>query len=333
LLLLHRLVIKGPLTRLAIRSRREKYLASAVITNYYPAFTATGEFMSRRRIFLISFLSPLLIAAGAPVRAQSAPTGDAKQIYNALKTFQLGGGSRAVDNLVFKRDRGEIIFVSGTLYFATPVAGHVEGAVFIGDGKFSAATPPVKFEKESIRQRLKADSIESDFKTAVLRFTDDTFGVLGAGSGPGVAPGEAQKLASESGNKLLKETGANIAARLAVSILNNERPGIFTAEFDRGRRGHFMFFLDPQERIPSQVFDINGGEKGLIYGFASNAATAGVWTAFYSEDDYAKRRVDFSDASDQVAIRRHDMDFDAHVPGNRCGSATGRTPRNSVLSK
>ena len=219
-----------------------------------------------------------------------------------------------MENVVFKRDRAEITFTSGTFYFAAPVAGRVEGAVFIGDGKFSAAPPPAKFEKENIRRILKADTVESDFKTAVLRFTDDTFSILGAGSNPGSAPNDAQKLASEFETRELRETGANIAARLTVSIVNNEQPGFFVVEFDKGKRGRFGFLLDPQERVPSQAWEINGGEKGLIYGSVLGSIFPSVWTAFYSLDDYARKSVEFSDASDQVTIRRHDMDFDAKDP-------------------
>ena len=35
------------------------------------------------------------------------------------------------------------------------------------------------FEKGNIKRLLGTESISSDFKTAVLRFTDDTFDVIG----------------------------------------------------------------------------------------------------------------------------------------------------------
>ena len=271
--------------------------------------------MPGRRLQIWVFIVSVFLMSAQRASGQSGAPADPKQVYNSLKTFQLEGGVRAVNNLVFKRDRAEITFTTGTLYFAAPVAGRVEGAVFIGEGKFSAAAPPAKFEKENIRRMLKTDTVESDFKTAVLRFTDDTFGVLGAGNVPGSATSDAQKLATEFEGRVLTETGANIAARLAVSVLNNEQPGFFMGEFDKGKRGRFAFLLDPQERVPSQVFEINGGEKGLIYGYLRGTVAAGIWTAFYSEEDYAKKTVEFSDASDQVAIRHHDMDMDLRDPG------------------
>jgi hypothetical protein len=60
------------------------------------------------------------------------------------------------------------------------------------------------------------EELSTDFKTAILRFTDDTAsdllaatGRIGTGAGGSVAS-EAEKLEP----RLLKETGVNIAARL-----------------------------------------------------------------------------------------------------------------------
>ncbi|HXQ98330.1 MAG TPA: M1 family aminopeptidase [Candidatus Limnocylindrales bacterium] len=272
--------------------------------------------MKNRRSPKCGFVGLLFLLLAAQASGQTAAPNDAKQVYDSLKTFQLGGGVRTVENLVFKRDRAEFTFISGTIYFALPVAGRVEGAVFIGEGKFTAAAPPVKFEQESIWKLLHADHVETDFKTAVLRFSDDTFSILGTGSRTGAPLPAAQKLAGEFESRVLKETGANIPARLAVSLLNNEQPGFFMAEIDKGHRGRVVFLMDPQERIPSQVFRINGGEKGLIYGFVFGGEVPQVWTAFYSEENYAKGTVEFSDFNDQITIRRHDMDIDMHDPAN-----------------
>jgi hypothetical protein len=253
---------------------------------------------------------------GAAVRGQQAPT-ESKKLYDDLRAFRLGGGSVSVDNLSFHRDRGEMTFTSGTIYFESPIQGHVYGAVFIGEGKFHADPPPTKFEKENVKRMIGADFVESDFKTAILRFTDDTYDVLKQGNKPGEAAGDVQKLASDHEFQIIKETGANIAARLTVSILNAESPGFFMAQFDKGHRGRFSYLFDPQGRVPSEIFEINGGEKGLILSYDPLFYSTNIWMAFYSLDDYAKRRVDFSDVFDQAYIRRHDMNIDVKDPFSR----------------
>ncbi len=267
----------------------------------------------RLRVSLIVMASSLLATAG--VQAQDSPAA----AYQQLRNFELSGGSAPASNVVLKRDRGEMTFTSGTFYLEAPVAGKVRGAVFIGEGKFRADVPPSQFEKEFVQRLLKADWVESDFKTAVLRFSDDTFDLIGQGAAAGTAPANAQKLAQEFDPRFLKETGANISARLVISILNAETPGFFLAQFDGGKRGRFTLLLDQQGRIPTSTFGINGGEKGLIFAYGGGFGGNDVWMAFYSQQDYARGQVDYSDAFDLVETTQYNMQVDLRDPGKRMG--------------
>lgn len=225
-------------------------------------------------------------------RTQTAVTNAKTEIYEPLKSFALTGGTSAAENLTLKRDRGVITFQSGTFYFSAPVEGQVRGAVFIGTGSFHADVPPSDFERENVNRLLKADVVESDFKTAVMRFTDDTFSVIGRGLRPGTTPpGAATKLAAEFERRFLKETGANVSARLAISIMDKESPGFFVAEFDKGKRGRFTFLMDQQCRIPVANFRINAGEKGLIFAFDDALDDNDVWIAFHGLEDYQHGRL------------------------------------------
>lgn len=153
--------------------------------------------------------------------------------------------------------------------------------------------------------------IDSDFKTAVLRFTDNTFEEIAKGSSQNKSTNDlAQRLAREVDSRVLKETGANLSARLALSILNQEKPGFFFANFDGGKRGRFSFVLDYQNRLPVFNFDLNAGEKGLIYKYKSDDYENEIWTAFYGLEDYQKRSVTYSDVNDQIDISHYDMDVD-----------------------
>ncbi|HTY63231.1 MAG TPA: M1 family aminopeptidase [Acidobacteriota bacterium] len=249
-----------------------------------------------------------LAAAGVPEET------DALAAYKTIHSFSLDGGSANVSNLTLKRDRAEMTF-TGTFYFSKPVLGRVTGAVFIGEGKFHAEPPSSNFEKENLRRLLNADVVESDFKTAVLRFSDDSFSVIGQSHEPGgTAPKEAQDLASEMESRTARETGANLASRILVSILNAENPGVFVAQFDKGRRGRFTFVLDMQCRIPTVHFEINGGEKGLIFAYNKMYWTNDLWLAFYSEKDYQSKVISYSDVFDQVAVAHYDMKVDLRDP-------------------
>jgi len=269
-----------------------------------------------------AFLGALLLLAAAfaaahDARAQAAPTADGKELYERLKSASLTGGTAEAKGLVLKRDRAEMTF-DGTFYFAAPVEGRVTCAVFVGEGKFRADVPTSEFERENVKRLLGADAVESDFKTAVLRFTDDTFEVIGKGRQEGGATGtRAEKLAAETDARVLKETGANLPARLALSLLNGERPGFFYAGFDGGRRGRFGFVLDHQNRIPVANFGLNGGEKGLIHHYEDSLYGSEIWMAFYSLEDYRSGMATYADVNELVDARHYRIDADLRDPGSR----------------
>lgn len=262
----------------------------------------------------------LLVCFVAFVFGQSdQPAASNSQPYEQLKTFNLTGGSVAVAGLTLKRDRVSMTF-SGTFYLSAASNGRATGAVFIGDGSLTAEPPPNEFEKANLRRLIKADTVTSTFSTAAFRFTDDTASMIGAGS-KDPAPQQAAKIAAELNEKTLRETGANLASRVMLSLLNDERPGFFYASFDGGRLGNFSFVMDHQNRIPTAFFGINGGEKGLIYTYKSSIG-AEVLMAFHSEADYARSVAAYSDTHDLVDIEHYDMQIDLRSPKSRLGLRT-----------
>jgi len=261
-----------------------------------------------RRLFVCSLFAAAVLMAPTVFAQESAATAD-KDFYDHIRSFSLGGGSATVSGLVLSRDRAQMTF-TGTFYFATPVDGHVTGAVFVGDGKFTAEVPPSDFEIENVRRLLGADAVESDFRTAVLRFSDDTFEQLGPKPAPAQTDAITQKLANEAEARVMKETGANLSARIALSILNHERPGFFFATFDGGKRGRFGLVLDYQTRLPVTNFGLNGGEKGLIYKYSSDIYSAEIWMAFYALEDYQRGSVAYSDINDLLDVSHYDLDVD-----------------------
>jgi hypothetical protein len=118
-------------------------------------------------------------------------------VYNRVKAFVLGGGSADVGGFVLKRDRGRNDVHRHVLLRRRgerarhqcrhSSAGHVPrpSRVSIGD-----------FEKGQVRRLLDADAVESDFKTAVLRFTDDGRRDQLRRTGP-ARPAQAARLAVE----------------------------------------------------------------------------------------------------------------------------------------
>ncbi|HYK91923.1 MAG TPA: hypothetical protein VE398_24365, partial [Acidobacteriota bacterium] len=138
--------------------------------------------------------------------------------------------------------------------------------------------------------------------------------MIGKGATSGPPSPEAARLASGFEQRFLKETGANVSARLAVSLMNREAPGFFLAQFDKGRRRRFTCLIDFQGRIPEANFGIDGGEKGLIFTHRSDSSSNDVWMAFYSAEDYSRGRVTYSDAFNLVKTTHYSMDVDLREP-------------------
>ena len=241
---------------------------------------------------------------------------DAAPLYQQLQNSSVLEKSVHLENLVLQRDRVTITFTNGIAYLSPPVAGKVRSAVFIGSGKLQATPPPLSFEEDNVRRLLKADDVSSDFKTAVLRFTDDTASELlksgflqgGAVSEPGA------HLATELSPRLLKETGMNISARQLESILNQETPGVFLIQLDGGKLGRFTYLFDPQSRIPTSCFGINAGEKGLIFAYDETILSNDVWMAFHSNGDYGAGTAPYSDSYNLVDTEKYTLTLDLLEP-------------------
>lgn len=262
------------------------------------------------RLLLQFFVLLAVLTLPSIVIAQENSAADGKNLYDQIKSVALSGNSVSVKGLVLERDRTQMTF-DGTFYFALPVSGHITAAVFIGTGQFKATVPPSEFEKDNVKRLLGADVIESDFKTAVLRFSDDALKDIPR-TEPSTenADAQIQKMAKDVEARILKQTGANLSARITISIINQETPGFFFASFDGGKRGRFNFVLDYQNRIPVANFDLNGGERGIIFSYNSSDDENEVWMAFYGLEDYKRGSVSYSDVNDQIDIKSYDMNLD-----------------------
>jgi hypothetical protein len=265
-------------------------------------------------VAIISFQG-LVVPASSAGQTQGAQAWRSHDLYSQLRAFSLGPDSATAENLVLQRDRVTITFVQGTFYFAAPVAGKVRGAVFMGTGNFHSDVPANEAERGNVRRLLKADDVSSDFKTAVLQFTDDTYDVIGKSAKPGAAiPPQAQHLATELLKSLLEENGLNLASRTLESILDGESSGIFFSQFDGGKRRRFSLLFDPQTRVPVANFEINAGEKGLIFAYDSDIYSSDVWLAFYSKADYESGKATYSNMFNLVDTPNYYLELDLREP-------------------
>jgi hypothetical protein len=271
-----------------------------------------ARFASRHALLLL-----LAVSSSSAAFAQESSSADpAIGFYQQLQSASVLQKSVHLENAILKRDRVTITFTNGIVYLCPPVAGKVRAAVFVGSGNIEAVPPPFPFEQENLRRLLNADNLESDFRTAILRFTDDTGGeLLKQGFVQSATTSEqAVRLAAELAPRLLKETGMNISARQLESILNQETPGIFLVQLDGGKRGRFTYLFDPQSRIPVANFDIDAGEKGLIFAYDQAILFNDVWMAFHSVQDYSSGVAAYADAFKLVDTPTYTLTLDLLEP-------------------
>jgi hypothetical protein len=262
------------------------------------------------------FLLAFILGSISALAGQSQQVLDAVPLYQQLQNSSVFEKSVHLENMVLQRDHATITFTNGTVYLSAPVAGKVRSAVFIGSGKFQATPPPVAFEQDNVRRLLNADDVAADFKTAVLRFTDNTASEL-LNEGflqEGASPEQAGHLAAELAPRLMKETGVNISSRQLESILNQETPELFLIQMDGGKRARFTYLFDPQSRIPATSFGINAGEKGLIFAYDQTILYNDIWMAFHSAADYAAGVAPYSESYNLVDTEKYTLTLDLMEP-------------------
>jgi hypothetical protein len=93
--------------------------------------------------------------------------------YQALRTGKLTEVYR-VRNLTLVRDVATLAFRSGSFSPLPAIAGRVAGAVFVGEGTFTLK-PASEISTVYLHQIAGIDSVNEEFSSAVLYFSDETF--------------------------------------------------------------------------------------------------------------------------------------------------------------
>jgi hypothetical protein len=111
---------------------------------------------------------------GLPARTWSQSPLDPQQVLDQLHNIKVDANQVYVlRRAQVIRDRLKLFFARGSIGFFTQVEGKITGAVFVGEGEI-LLIPPTHVEKESLARFIHAPILEEQFRTAILRFTDQT---------------------------------------------------------------------------------------------------------------------------------------------------------------
>src|SRR5579871_4260142 len=117
-----------------------------------------------------------------------------------------------VRDLTLVREDARFYFTDGYLIFGKPVAGRRVNAVFTadvagGDGEVLMIAP-VRSERKSLASFINSPNLDEHFTSAVLLFTDDTYGELSA------------QIRQDSSNRKSPERGVLMAEQWSSTARN-----------------------------------------------------------------------------------------------------------------
>jgi hypothetical protein len=97
--------------------------------------------------------------ASIPSTLELAHLANSNGIYRALRQRSVNGAAFEVKALTLKRDAGEFLLKSGTVYLYGEVAGMSTGAVFVGEGTLHVV-PPDAMERKQLKAVMKTEVLQ-----------------------------------------------------------------------------------------------------------------------------------------------------------------------------
>ena len=206
------------------------------------------------------------LVVAAVLRGESDPT------YTALRAARPGGPVVAVEDLTLERDVFRFRFGRGTFQFLEPVAGHVTGAVFSGEGtwQLTPADDGARRHLALLQNDPKLEVLTDRFESLVLLFTDRTEAeIRKAGSG---TPGDVdtdRRAASvwDSWRKQQRQDlKSNLQVRLLADLLGETdlASGVFVALVDGRKLPPAAVVVDPSGLRWVSEMSMTGDAQSLL---------------------------------------------------------------------
>lgn len=220
-----------------------------------------GRYLFARKA-LASFWGLLLILCQAAADCQGQAAGY-QDIFDDLIKLTPDSVSYQVKMVTIKRDAGSIMLMSGRITPAKPINGRVVALIFEGEGRFHFE-PMDDVEKKQLARFYKTESIEDDFTSAVIVFTDDTYDSLKrdlrlSPKAKGDGDGTLLRKAIEC---LAREKGKYGNPHLMKGLLESQANGFFWAELRTKGNGPLFFSWDP---FDAEEVSLSRLAKGLQF--------------------------------------------------------------------
>jgi hypothetical protein len=228
-------------------------------------------------------------------------------VYTALRSAPVAE-SCVAENIVLRRDAGTLTFRIGTLSFTAPIQGRHMTAVFVGEGNFHLESNVI-FERQSILLQTHKPDVTEPFNSAVLLFTDGTYGELKTQcKGFTLDPHATQALRAfrqhmrhrtENPRSTMEYLFAgdgivNLDAELLSNAYRAKPDARFAAYIHGTRHSDLRFLIDPHGAVPGllspeEVALVNVDPVGTQDGIWYMTHYQDEWTAGNASSDEDKR--------------------------------------------
>src|SRR5437762_171274 len=276
--------------------------------------TAPGYFRSICLFILFLALEVIaLLACSAAGQSQTAldkapPAGteNAVALYRKLRSVRLDSSRiYQVRDAEFDLEDMHFALKEGTIGFLEPVAGHVTGAIFVGDGEV-LLVPTDQGERASLALFTNAAAMEENFQTAYLRFFDEH---LEKELEAYLRPADNAAAFSAQWAPIVKNLADTDALQLLASFTNletaNETGRFLHARVSSRQRGTFdlIFNTNAPEQINAGQVSYTG--RGTFYD---------SWLSFVMRSKRQPPEAAEHSRQESLAIPKFKINVNVHPP-------------------
>jgi hypothetical protein len=266
------------------------------------------------------------------------------EVYRQLRDIALGQTYQCED-FTLHMDVGTFEFKSGTITLLRLVNRFETGVVFVGQGHFSLK-PALRIDREELERRSGKETVEEEFREAVLRFSGSLYPQFSAALGkPAETPAQATLTFERWKNRVRHRHEVpegftesilegpsmdNVDADLVAAIYNPQHPPFLNAYMEGSPHKDLRFFVRsrvgaiPQLNSPEEValVNLNGGalDDGIWYS-QHLLAECKAHTASSEEDRrlFATKRYNIETviARNNHLAARATVTFEPLLPGER----------------
>jgi hypothetical protein len=226
----------------------------------------------------------------------------------------------AVENIVLQRDVAKFTLRSGTIAFLAPVLDRVPGAVFVGEGRFEL-TPALALERNQMKAITNSETVDEEFTSAVLYFTDDTYDEVRKSTKTAVDATRAAELLKDSRKRVRKNfEETNLDAELLGELYNPATRGSFRAMIHGKKHSGLHYIVSPRGAFA----ELNSPEEVALLNIDPGSDQEGIWYLTHYAEEWKNKTASSAENHRAVAPEHYKIETTIAKNDHLAGAADCR---------